>query len=68
MRFVRAVVIILFIASFGIFGVSQVISLGKKDETIPQITSDREVLEIPCEHTQEQLLEGMQAEDEKTEI
>ena len=65
MRFVRAVVIILFIASFGIFGVSQVISLGKKDETIPQITSDREVLEIPCEYTQEQLLEGMQAEDEK---
>ena len=65
MRFVRAVVIILFIVSMGIFGTSEIISLGNKDNTIPKITSDREVLEIPCEYTQEQLLEGMQAEDEK---
>lgn len=65
MRLVRALVIISFIVSLGIFGVSEVVLFGKTDDTTPQITSDREILEIPCGYTQEQLLEGLQAEDAK---
>ena len=53
MRFVRAAVIIIFILSLGIFGVSQVVELQNRDPHVPEITSDREVLEIPCEYTEE---------------
>lgn len=65
MRFVRAAVVILFIVSLGIFGTSEALRLSREDHTMPQITSDREILEIPCAYTQEQLLEGLQAEDAK---
>lgn len=65
MRFVRAAVIIIFILSLGIFGVSQVVELQNRDPHVPEITSDREVLEIPCEYTQEQLTEGLTAADQE---
>ncbi|HIX38870.1 MAG TPA: hypothetical protein H9738_13555 [Candidatus Blautia pullistercoris] len=65
MRFVRAAVIIIFILSLGIFGVSQVVELQNRDPHVPEITSDREILEIPCEYTQEQLTEGLTATDQE---
>ena len=65
MRFVRAAVIIIFILSLGIFGVSQVVELQNRDPHVPEITSDREVLEIPCEYTEEQLTEGLTATDQE---
>ncbi len=63
MRIVRTAVIAIFILALGIFGVSQVVSLQDRDPNGPEIASDREVLEIPCAYTPEQLMEGMSASD-----
>ena len=63
MKIVKMALIIVFALSFGIFGVSEVLALGSRDTSDPVLTSDRHVLEIPCEYTQEQLLEGLTASD-----
>lgn len=63
MKIVKMALIIVFVLSFGIFGVSEVLALGSRDMSDPVITSDRDVLEIPCEYTQEQLMEGITASD-----
>ena len=65
MRFVRAGVMIIFILSLVIFGISRVALLQDRDPNEPEIASDREVLEIPCEYTQEQLMEGLTATDQE---
>ena len=65
MRFVRAGVMIIFILSLVIFGISRVALLQDRDPNEPEIVSDREVLEIPCEYTQEQLMEGLTATDQE---
>ncbi len=65
MRIVRNAVVIITILSFALFGVTEVIRLVNRDTTLPVITSDREVLEIPCDYTEEQLLEGLTASDEE---
>ena len=64
MRYVRMALIVLFVLSLGIFGVSEIMEISGRDTTVPEITSDRDVLEIPCAYTEEQLLEGLTAEDE----
>ncbi|HIZ66531.1 MAG TPA: DUF5011 domain-containing protein [Candidatus Blautia pullicola] len=63
MRFVRTGVIILFILSLGIYLAAQGVQMRNRDPHVPEITSDREILEIPCAYSQEQLLEGMAASD-----
>lgn len=65
MKYVRIFVVVLFVASLGIYGISRVVEENSKDLTKPVITSDREVLEISCGYTQEDLLEGLTASDEK---
>ena len=65
MRFVRAGVVMIFILSLVIFGVSRVVLFQNRDPNEPEIVSDREILEIPCEYTQEQLLEGLTASDQE---
>ena len=65
MRFVRAGVVIIFILSLVVFGVSRVALFKDRDPNEPEIVSDREVLEIPCEYTQEQLMEGLTATDQE---
>lgn len=64
MRIVRIILIAVSILSLGMFGISELIELSSRDTTVPEITSDREILEIPCEYTQEQLMEGLSAKDE----
>ena len=64
MRIVRTVVAVITILSFALFGITEVIRLVNRDTSLPEITSDREVLEIPCDYTEEQLLEGLTASDE----
>ena len=49
MRFVRAGVVMIFILSLVIFGVSRVVLFQNRDPNEPEIVSDREILEIPCE-------------------
>ncbi len=63
MRIVRIVLIGAFILSLGLFGATEIIQLANRDASVPVITSDREVLEIPCDYTQDQLLEGLTATD-----
>lgn len=65
MKIVKLALIIVFALAIGIFGVSEIIELGGRDATDPVIESDRDVLEIPCAYTQEQLMEGMSASDEE---
>lgn len=63
MRIVRTAVIAIFVLALGIFGVSRAVSLKDRDPNGPEIASDREVLEIPCAYSPEQLMEGMSASD-----
>ena len=56
MKFVRTIVIILFILAAAAFGISKAVELKNRDTSIPEIISDREVLEIPCDYTEEQLM------------
>lgn len=65
MRWIRTFIILFFILAAAVFGISRVQEFRERDETIPVITSDREILEIPCDYTQEQLTEGLTAYDEK---
>lgn len=65
MRLVKIGLIIVFILSAVLFGVSEVMEFRDRDLDAPEISSDREVLEIPCEYTEEQLMEGMSASDEQ---
>ena len=63
MRIVRMALIIVFLLSLSLFGATELVGLIGMDRTMPKISSDREVLEIPCEYTEEQLLEGLTASD-----
>lgn len=65
MKYIKIAVVIAFILSLGVYGASRIIEAQSADATIPQITSDREILEIPCDYTREQLKEGLKAYDEK---
>lgn len=65
MKFVRTIVIILFILAAAAFGISKAVELKNRDTSVPEIISDREVLEIPCDYTEEQLMEGLTACDAK---
>ena len=64
MRIVRTALIIVFILSLGTFGISELLEMQNQDTTLPEITSDREVLEISCDYTEEDLLAGLSAYDE----
>ncbi len=65
MKFIRIIVIVVFCLSAAIFGAAQVREISSADATVPEITSDRDVLEISCDYTEEQLVEGLTAYDEK---
>ena len=45
--------------------VVQAVRTTKQDHTIPTISTDSDVLEIPCKYTQQQLMKGVTAEDSK---
>lgn len=53
MRIVRMALIIVFLLSLSLFGATELVGLIGMDRTMPEISSDREVLEIPCEYTEE---------------
>lgn len=65
MRIVRLGLIIVFLLSLGLFGVTEAAQFVLQDRTEPEITSDRDVLEITCDYTEDQLMEGLSASDEK---
>ena len=63
MRYIRILVVILFIASLGIYGAAQIREKASEDPTRPVITSDREELEISTSYEESDLLAGLTAED-----
>ena len=65
MKYVRIAVIILLAASLGIYGAGVTREKSGEDPTMPVIESDREVLEIPVDYEEADLLEGLTASDEK---
>ncbi|OUP03187.1 hypothetical protein B5F37_00665 [Drancourtella sp. An210] len=65
MRFVKTALIAVFILALAVFGVSEGLKLKNRDTTVPKIQSEEDVLEISCEHTEEDLLKGLSASDAK---
>lgn len=64
MKILRYATISIFCISIIIFMVATIEEYINKDPDKPQIESDREVLEISCNYTYDQLLEGLKATDE----
>ena len=65
MRIVRAAAIILLVISIGVYAAGAVKERMDADPTYPVITSDREVLELSVDYTEEDLLAGLTAWDER---
>lgn len=65
MRYIRLIVIILFIIGAGIKGVAEVNELFFTDKTYPVISSTSDSITVSCDYTDEDLLQGLSATDEK---
>lgn len=65
MKAVRNIVIVLLVIALGIYVASWFVEQSREDPTRPTITSDVEVLELPCAYSQEQMLSGLHAYDER---
>ena len=65
MKFIRILVVIVFIAVVGAWSVNVVISKTVKDHTPPVITSDRDVLELSVKDDRSKLLTGLTATDDR---
>lgn len=63
MKYLRAAVILLFLLGIGVYATYQAEACLNQDTTIPQLTSDRELLELPSSYTEDMLLEGLTAYD-----
>lgn len=65
MKAIRNIVIVLLVIALGIYVASWFVEQSREDPTRPTITSDVEVLELPCAYSQEQMLSGLTAYDER---
>ncbi len=65
MRYIRLAVSILFILSLVFIGGATVAQRLRADTTLPVITGPKEPLKITCNYTEEDLLAGLEAYDEK---
>lgn len=63
MKYLRMTAIGLFAMAIGLFVMSEVQERMEEDPHSPVITCDTEEIEIPVDYTQEQLMEGVHAED-----
>lgn len=65
MKAIRNIVIALLVIALGIYVAAWFVEQSREDPTRPTITSDVEVLELPCAYSQEQMLSGLHAYDER---
>lgn len=65
MKFIRILIVIVFIAIVGAWSVNVVLSKTVKDHTPPVITSDRDVLELSVKDDRSKLLTGLTATDDR---
>lgn len=65
MKGIRAVIIIIFLAAAGIYGVAVYQENRENDPNRPNITSEEERIVVPCSYTEEDILAGLSAWDEE---
>lgn len=65
MKFIRILIMIVFIAVVGAWSVNVVLSKTVKDHTPPVITSDRDMLELSVKDDRSKLLTGLTATDDR---
>ena len=65
MRIIRILLLICAVLAAGLFGVSEAIEWGKKDPSPPQLTSETDLIEVPCTYTRQDLMKGIRAWDEE---
>jgi len=64
MKFVKAFVISFFIISVMVFGGSLIKQFFNYDSSKPIIVSEMDEIEIPCDYTNEEIMQGLSAHDE----
>ncbi len=65
MKYLRIVVLILLVLSIGIFAYAEYGELTNIDRTKPVITGSTDTLQLTCDYTEEELLAGLTAYDDK---
>lgn len=65
MKYLKIVIVVLFILSVGVFGYSECEKRFGRDNVSPVISGSSEMLELKKGYTQEDLLEGLTASDDK---
>ena len=65
MRIIRILLLICAVLAAGLFGVSEAIEWEKKDPSPPQLTSETDLIEVPCAYTRQALMEGIRAWDKE---
>lgn len=65
MRYIRLVVVLLFFIGAGIKGVAEVNEHFFTDKSYPVISSTSDTITVNCDYTDEDLLQGLSATDEK---
>lgn len=64
MKFVKIFIIVFFIVSVTVFGSSLVKQFLSYDSTKPVIVSEAKEIEVPCDYTREEIMQGLSAYDE----
>ncbi|MBB5264195.1 hypothetical protein HNP82_001306 [Catenibacillus scindens] len=65
MRLIRVLVVIFLVVAIGLYGAGGFKENRDADPTLPSMSSDRDILEVTTDYTQEDLLEGLSAWDER---
>ena len=65
MKAIRAVIIVIFLAAVGIYGLAEYQEMANADPNRPQLVSETERIVVPCDYTEEDIMEGLSAYDEE---
>lgn len=65
MRAVRIIVVALLVVALGLYGAAWIVQQANEDPTLPTLTSDIDLLELPCAYSEEQMLSGLHAYDQR---
>lgn len=65
MRALKIFSVVLLVLAAALFAAAEAQAYLGRDDTLPEITAESDTLEVPCDYTEEQLLEGVSASDER---
>lgn len=63
MKYIRAVVIVLFAAALGVFGYAEIRQYRNADPTPPELVCENSELHLSCSYSEEELMAGLSASD-----